>query len=63
MNLFSNVLGIISHISWAADIAGMIISVALGLLWYSQMIFGKIWMEQTGLNEEKLGAKAQNSML
>ena len=63
MNLFSNVTGIVSNISWAADIAGMITSVVLGLLWYSQMVFGKIWMKQNGLNKKNPGTEAQNSML
>lgn len=63
MKLFSDLFVIIGNISWAADIVGVIISVWLGVLWYSQIMFGKIWMEQIGLSPEKFWAKAQNALL
>lgn len=41
-----------ANINWAAVIVGTIASFALGGLWYSPKMFGKIWMKGVGVSED-----------
>lgn len=63
MKLLSDVMHIVANISWGADIAGMIVSLVLWMVWYSQMVFGKMWMQEIGFTPEKFGTKSQNALL
>ncbi|MDZ4708737.1 MAG: DUF1761 domain-containing protein [Saprospiraceae bacterium] len=44
----------VSTINWLAVIAAGIAAWALGALWYSPVLFGKSWQQETGLTEESL---------
>lgn len=62
MNLFADLFHIILNISWAADMAGTIISVVIGMIWYSSAIFGNPWVELTGLKEKTGGMNRLTAM-
>jgi len=42
----------ISQLNFIAIIVAALSSFILGGLWYSQLLFGKAWMKETGLSEE-----------
>ncbi len=63
MNLLSDIFHIITNISWAADTVSTIVSVFIGMIWYSSMIFGTAWMELTGLKEKTGGTNHLTAML
>lgn len=64
MKLLSDVLHIIANISWAADIAGMLICIVLGMVWYSSFFFGTTWRQLTGVTKESTeSVKANNNMI
>jgi len=44
----------LSTINWLAVLVAGIVSWAIGALWYSPVLFGKIWQRETGLTEESL---------
>ncbi|MEO8763624.1 MAG: DUF1761 domain-containing protein [Ginsengibacter sp.] len=46
----------ISTINWMAVVAAAVSTFLLGGLWYSPVLFGKIWAKETGLQEEELKA-------
>jgi hypothetical protein len=48
----------LSQINYLAVIVAALASFAIGGLWYSPVLFGKIWMKETGISEEK--AKRSN---
>ena len=41
-------------INWWAVVAAAISAFVLGGLWYSPALFGKAWLEETGLSEEQM---------
>ncbi len=53
MGLFSDVLHIITNISWKADIAGTIVMCAIGAFWHSPYAFGPLWTKLIGLSQEQ----------
>lgn len=48
-------------INWMAIVAAAVVSFVVGGLWYSPLLFGKIWMDAAGLTEEQVagGNKAK----
>ena len=46
---------------WAVLVAG-VASMVVGFLWYSQALFGKAWMEASGLTKEKLDEAKRKGM-
>ena len=46
------------NINWLAVLVSTIVSFIIGFAWYSQMLFGKVWMRVSGMTEEK--AKSAN---
>lgn len=44
----------LSTINWLAVLVAGIVAWALGALWYSPVLFGKSWQQETGLTEESL---------
>ncbi len=46
---------------WAVLVAA-VVSMAIGAMWYSPSLFGKLWMELMGLNESKLHEMKQKGM-
>jgi hypothetical protein len=47
-----------STLNWLAIIVSALAFFALGALWYTPALFGKIWMEETGITKER--AKSAN---
>ena len=46
---------------WAV-LAAAVLAMAIGAMWYSPSLFGKLWMELMGLNESKLHEMKQKGM-
>ena len=44
----------ISTINWLAVIVAALSTFMIGGLWYSPLLFGKVWMKENNFNEEKL---------
>ena len=40
------------NVNWLAVIVGAVVAYALGALWYSQAMFGTVWMKGAGLSEK-----------
>jgi len=40
----------ITDINWLATIAGFVLSFGLGMIWFSPKLFGKRWLEDSGLD-------------
>ena len=47
-----------STLNWMAIVVSTLAFFALGALWYTPALFGKIWMKETGITHEK--AKTAN---
>jgi len=41
-------------LNWLAIIVGAIIPMVLGFIWYHPKLFGRMWMDSLGFNEEDL---------
>ncbi|HSV97143.1 MAG TPA: DUF1761 domain-containing protein [Spirochaetota bacterium] len=48
-----------ADINHLAVLASAIVSMAIGAVWYSPFIFGKIWMAQSGLRPEDMKGKGR----
>ena len=44
----------LSRINWMAVIVATIVGFGLGAIWFNQKVFGKAWMEDLGVPEERL---------
>jgi len=44
----------LSKINYLAVVVAALSSFLVGFLWYSPMLFGKAWMKENGLTEEKI---------
>ena len=42
-------------VNWWAVVASMVVAMALGSVWYSQMMFGKIWQEELKIKAKEMG--------
>ena len=52
----------IVNINLLAVLVAGIASMVVGALWYSQLLFGKIWMQLMGFNEKKLAEAKKKGM-
>jgi len=43
----------ISTLNWAAIVVATLAGFMIGGLWYSKVLFGTIWMRETGITEEQ----------
>ena len=50
-------------INYLAVVAGMVINMALGALWYSPVLFAKPWMAANNLTEEEIRAKGTSAQM
>ena len=48
----------LASLNWLAIIVAALASFAIGSLWYSPVLFGKVWQRETGITDEK--AKSAN---
>ena len=44
----------LSRINWMAVIAATVVGFGLGAIWFNQKVFGRAWMEDLGLTEQRL---------
>ena len=49
------------EVNYLAVVVAAVVSMALGFLWYSPVLFGKLWMKLSGFTAESL-KKAQKEM-
>ncbi len=56
--MFNPLTYLISEVNWLAIIVVSVVTFFLGWLWYGP-IFGKAWMNATGLSEDKMGNAAK----
>jgi hypothetical protein len=42
------------QINWLAVVIAGVVAYGVGMLWYSPWLFGKLWMEMSGLDPKKL---------
>lgn len=52
MGLFSDVVHIMTNISWKADITGTVVMCVIGAFWHSDFAFGPLWRRLIGLSDE-----------
>lgn len=62
MGLLSDVLHIITNISWKADIAGTFIMCVIGAFWHSSFAFGPMWTKLIGLTPEQYESPLGNNL-
>lgn len=48
----------LTDLNYLAILAAVIINQAIGSLWYSPILFGKIWAEEVGINPSDIDKKA-----
>ena len=46
-----------TDLNWLAIIVCTVFSMVLGFLWYTPILFGKVWMRLAGLKEENIQTK------
>lgn len=44
-------LDYVSELNWLAVVVATLVSFGVGAMWYSQGLFGKVWMKSIGLKE------------
>ncbi len=49
-------------INYIAVVAAAVVSMILGWLWYSPVLFGNLWMKLSGINPKKVGKSKQKGM-
>jgi Protein of unknown function (DUF1761) len=42
------------EMNWMALIVAALSTLAVGMIWYSDAVFGKIWIKEAGLNREEM---------
>jgi len=47
-------LEILGEINYLAVIAGVVSSFVVGMIWYSESMFGKTWMKEVGLKKKEI---------
>ncbi len=60
--MFNPLTYLISEVNWLAIIVVTVVNFFFGCLWYGP-IFGKAWMNATGLNEDTMGASTKPMIL
>lgn len=59
MNFFvSQIVEVITHMSFKADISAAIVAMAITIVWYHSSIFGKTWSHLTGVKNNVKTKKA-----
>lgn len=43
-----------SNINWLSVIVATVAAFIIGALWYSSVLFGKVWQKELGLSDEKI---------
>lgn len=49
-------------VNYIAIIVASIVSFVIGMLWYSPLLFGNLWMKSAGLSKEKIGKAKKKGM-
>lgn len=64
MKLLNDLIDIVTTISWKADIAAVIVAIVIGMVWYHESVFGKVWMNLVGIiDKESLNKKRTSKSL
>lgn len=57
-----NLAASFAEINWLSVIVATVAAFAIGGLWYSPVLFGKVWQREINLNDEEIG-KANMGMI
>ena len=49
-------------VNYIAIIVASIVSFVIGMLWYSPLLFGNLWMKSAGLSKDKIGKAKKKGM-
>ena len=52
-----------ANVNLLAVVAAAVASMVIGFLWYSPFLFGKMWMELSGMSKAKLGKEKSKGMM
>jgi Protein of unknown function (DUF1761) len=64
MKIFSDLLHIITNISWVADLSATIVAMIIGYIWYHPSVFGTIRAKVVNLSPESINSvRTKNSFL
>ncbi len=47
----------LASVNWWAVLASMAVVMALGSMWYSEMLFGPIWQKELKMTQKQMGGK------
>ena len=50
-------------VNYIAVIVGAIVSFVIGMIWYSPLLFGKLWIKANGFNEKEIKEKHKKGMM
>jgi Protein of unknown function (DUF1761) len=56
MKIISDILNIITNISWAADLSATIVAMVIGYIWYHSSVFGTVWVRVANLSTESINS-------
>lgn len=50
-------MDMLASVNWWAVLVGMVVTMAVGSVWYSQMLFGPIWQKELKMTQKEMGGK------
>ncbi len=53
----------LGSLNYLAILLAAVAKFMVGGLWFSKILFGRLWLEETGLKEDELGSPAQAMMI
>lgn len=48
-------MDVLVNVNWWAVLAGMVVAMAIGSVWYSQLMFGNIWQQELKIKVKEMG--------
>lgn len=56
-------MDVLVSVNWLAVLVSMIVSMGIGSLWYSQMLFGDIWQKELKIKAKDMGGNDPTSAM
>ena len=56
-------MDILVNVNWWAVLAGMVVAMAIGSIWYSQLMFGSIWQQELKIKVKEMGGSDPTSAM
>ncbi len=48
-------MDVLTNVNWWAVLAGMVVTMAVGSVWYSSMLFGGVWQQELKIKAKEMG--------